>query len=302
MHLGIPLRRAPRAAAPRAVPGGWRWIWACAACLAAQTPAAAPDQAVPRSFEAGYDVVGRKFGLSLKGRVQANFRRAAPGARYLFQVSAGTVGLSEMLFSTELRMKSQGLLGSGGLQPLTYHYLRLGYKQDEWRLKFDWEPGVLEVWKSGAARQSGAARRNQNLLAGPGGIGPGREARESGAVQHALHLAPGDLADELVYWIRLMMDLRGSDAMFDYSSVTRKGEWRRHVFRREAEEDIETALGSMRTVRLSLETVSPDEQPKERRLRVWCAPDLDFVPVRAEFLKRGELRAWAILREHRYLD
>ena len=57
----------------------------------------------------------------------------------------------------------------------------------------------------------------------------------------------------------------------------------------------------MHTVRLLREAIGEDGKKNPHSLRVWCARDLDFLPVRIEYLEDGKLRGRALVQEHNYL-
>ena len=173
---------------------GKTWLrWCCCFCLGLvpTLTAASPEVALPAPFSARYHL---DYGGLRIVELQARFSRVAEesGAQYLLRINAATVGPIRLFSSTELRVRSQALLQAGELRPLSTYYLRQGYKGKEVHMKFDWEQGVLE---------------RRTLSAGP-------QMRE---------LDSSDLSDVLVYWVRLMMDLRGTASLFSYPVITPRG-------------------------------------------------------------------------------
>lgn len=79
--------------------------------------------------------------------------------------------------------------------------------------------------------------------------------------------------DKLLFHLSVMVDLIRGKKPLDYH-VADGGRMKTYNFKMLGEERIETKLGKMKTIKL--------EQPGKRDTTLWCAPELNYLPIQAE--------------------
>ncbi len=82
---------------------------------------------------------------------------------------------------------------------------------------------------------------------------------------------PQGTLDKLLYHLAVMYDLERGDESLNYQ-VADGGTLKTYTFHKLAEETIETPLGRFKTVKL--------ERPGSRDTILWCAKELNYLPVR----------------------
>lgn len=85
-------------------------------------------------------------------------------------------------------------------------------------------------------------------------------------------------SDKLLYQLQLMMDLQAGKENFSYI-VADSGKIRRYKFTRIGTETIDLPLGRYETVKLHRDT-------GKRTTTIWCAPALNYMPVRIDLKEK----------------
>lgn len=206
----------------------------------------------------GFEALYRveQAGLSL-GEMRRSLRRRADGD-YVYESLSRATGLAALLVRESVLERSVWRLRDGDAQPLRYEEEKTGGERDALsRVDFDWPRGMA-------------------IGAGSGGAW---EMAVTPAVQ-----------DRLLYQFSLVLDLRrGASGPLEYS-VADGGSLKHYRFRRLGEESLEGPLGRYQTVKL--QHVRED---KRRVTTLWCAPALDFMPVRVDQERDGSRRtAWLV--------
>lgn len=136
------------------------------------------------------------------------------------------------------------------LTPISYSYSRnvIG-KKEERHIHFDHQRKSIESYYRGA---------NQSIPYSP------------------------ELLDSLAYQLQLQQDLRNGKSALNYPIIS-KGKTKINVFKRETEEVLNTELGQLRTVKISLEHNSD-----KRQTYIWFAVDWEYLLVRFEQYEKGK--------------
>ncbi len=139
-----------------------------------------------------------------------------------------------------------------GLRPLRFRHQ--GSKSDE-RIEVEFD------WAAGEARVSGPERND------------------------TLPLEPGT-HDQFSAMLALTLALAGDEDRLELPTIDDEGEAEPLVFERAGQESITVPLGTWDTIR-----VRRIRENSKRETESWLAPELDWVPVRIDQRKKGELVA-----------
>jgi hypothetical protein len=85
---------------------------------------------------------------------------------------------------------------------------------------------------------------------------------------------PPQTSDKLLYQLQLMLDLQAGKETLSYTIVDH-GKIRRYDFKRVGNDIIELPIGRYETVKLH-------RNAGKRSTTIWCAPELNYLPVRIE--------------------
>lgn len=93
---------------------------------------------------------------------------------------------------------------------------------------------------------------------------------------------PPRVYDKLNYQLALMLDVQQGKTELEYS-IADHDKIKTYRFAIVGEEELTTPLGVLRTVK-----ITRVQDSDERTTRVWCAPSLDYLPVKIEQVDKGE--------------
>lgn len=181
-------------------------------------------------------------GLVGGGTGELHFER--DGGRYQLSSSTRAGGLLGLIYRRQLNEYSHGeALPDGSLRPQEYLYQRLGSGAREARLRFDWERGQVI-----------------NDVGGP-----------------VWRLAiPAGTKDRLLAQVAVMRDLARGQRSMAYP-IADGGELRTLRLVVEGKETVDTPAGRFDTLRVRHQ---PDDAGGEPVTTFWCAPALNYLPVR----------------------
>ena len=166
------------------------------------------------------------------------------GGRYNYESVTTASGLLSLLVKDKIIEQSLWDYHDGAIRALEYRYEKSGGKTPKKvQLIFDWDQ-----------------RQVKNALDG--------EIR-------AMPVAKG-LTDILLYQLVLMMDLKDGKKPLEYS-IADKHKFKTYRFDITGEETLDTPLGKLKTVK-----VQRVPGPDKKTTLIWCAPSLDYLPVRIE--------------------
>jgi hypothetical protein len=135
-----------------------------------------------------------------------------------------------------------------GVVPLQYLYERTGGKKDKYlSMDFDWSQKQVHIDDK---------KRPWNLN------------------------IPAGVLDKLVYQISLMKDLTPDLESIDYK-IADGGKLKNYHIKVLGSEDIKTPMGKIHTLKLTRER----EKAGDRQTTLWCAPALDYLPVKLEHIE-----------------
>jgi hypothetical protein len=197
----------------------------------------------PEPFVASYEL--RHNGLLL-AKLERSLRPAGTGT-YIFESKAAPAGILAAIMRDRITETSVWEFDHDRPRPLKYEYHHTG--RGEGRhvvLDFNWQKGTV----INSVNNSPWTMK-----------------------------VPDNVQDKLLYQYTMMLDVADSDALLEYQ-IADGGELKIYRFERLGEEEIDTALGRLRTVKLQ-------RADDRAHTTVWCAPDYGFMPVRLEQRKGG---------------
>ena len=151
------------------------------------------------------------------------------------------------------------------IRPQSYTYHRTGGKKEKYlNLKFDWKTQQLKI------------DNNKHII--------------------ELNIAPSTL-DKLVYQLALMSDLQQQKKEFNYL-IADKDKVKTYNIVIVGTEIIRTPLGKIEAIKLTREYSSN----KQRQTTLWCAPSLNYLPVRIEHIEKDGTNFTAELRRLKGID
>jgi len=219
--------------------------------------AASADSAAPapRPFVAAYDVTYRGLGA---GTIEFRLRHSGPGPRYIYESHARPSLLARLVISSKAHEWSLLRIDRSGVQPLSYQLDdgKSGETNDV-ALEFDWASATVRGRVEGEAVELPAE--------------PGLQDRMS--IQIAVQTS------------LLRRQDPGTIAMLDEDRI------KRYDYRELRSERITTAaVGEVDTV-----VFESSRKGSSRVSRLWLAPALDFVTVRAEQIRKGKVETVMVL-------
>lgn len=183
------------------------------------------------------------------GELKRSLTTEAQGLRRFKSVSQAK-GVFSFFKPDVVEETSVWTIKNGLVTPQKYLYLRTGGKKDKYlQMLFDWNKKQVSI-----------------------------DDKEH---PWTLDIKTGVL-DKLVYQISLMRDLDKGIDKVDYE-IADGGHLKTYQIRVLAEETITTPMGKIDTVKLTRHR----EKPKDRETTLWCAPALNYLPVKLEHIEDG---------------
>jgi hypothetical protein len=181
-----------------------------------------------------------RFGSLRIGTSTISLENGADGS-YVYESRSTPIKLVSWLFNETLHETSKGKLVGTGVHPDSYLYVRSGGKDRKEQLEFDWQ----------------AMTASSNL--------------EDSRWQMDI---PTGTLDKLASQLAMMLALRDgkTDITFKIADDARLKEYR---FRVVGQETLELPAGTFDTVK-----ITKLRDNKKRETFIWCAPALDYLPVR----------------------
>lgn len=193
-----------------------------------------------------------QYSVTLKGLpVGKGTRRFyQQGEQYVFETVTETSGLAALFRGDQITERSVFNVVADKIRPQRYEYHHVGRKKNRHQqVEFDWQ-----------------AKKARNVVEG--------EAWEVDITENTL--------DNMLYQLVLMQKLSAGEREIAFD-VAYKGTVRHYQPSFLGTEEVETGLGRMETVKY--ERVADDG---ERRTVLWCAPKLNFLPVKVEHTEKGD--------------
>lgn len=186
----------------------------------------------------------------------------AKDGHYRLTLDVTPGGVVAMFTQETFHDESEGLVSSRGWQPLRYSHVRDGGKKDKnYDFTFDWKAGQL------IERQG-----DEPTVALPAGT-----------------------LDELTYVEALRQKLAaGATSMVVPALYGSGGELREYHLQVLGEEEVSAPAGHFKTVK-----VQRTQPGGKYTVTLWCAPELDYFPVRIDREKRGQPQGTLWLKRYR---
>lgn len=189
-------------------------------------------------------------------KMQRVFRHLGNGL-YLYRSETRTTGLIALFRKDHIVEQSTWLMNKDSLRPLRYVYEHSGGSKDRnVAVNFDWD-----------------TRRITNTVNGESWLMPSEP----------------DVMDKLLYQFAVMYDLSSGRTPQRYA-IADGGKIKSYDFQALGEETIDTPLGSLQTLKFSRH-----RQGSDRETTLWCAPQLDFLPVKVENIEKDGLTTIAVI-------
>jgi hypothetical protein len=181
-----------------------------------------------------------RFGSLRIGTSTISLENGAGGS-YVYESRSTPIKLVSWLFSETLHETSKGTLAGTDIRPDTYHYLRSGGKERKEQLYFDWQAMTV----------------SNNLEDG----------------QWKMDIPAGTL-DKLASQLAMMLALREGKTEISFK-IADDDKLREYRFRVVGQETLALPAGTFDTVK-----ITKLRDNKKRETFLWCAPALNYLPVR----------------------
>ena len=221
------------------------------------TSAAHAEAVVPKPFTATYAVSYRGIGA---GTITFSFSRDPATGRYIYETHPNPGALARLFVSKAAVERSVMEIDDAGTRPIDWQ-LDDGKasKDDDGELHFDWSRNSVTGTVEGEP---------VNLTAEPG-------TQDRSSIQIAVTTA-------------LLRGVEpGTIALIDDNRI------KRYVYTKKEQASVDSALGKLDTVIYE----STREGGSSRTSRFWMAPSLEYLPVRAEQVRKGKVETVMVLQK-----
>lgn len=177
--------------------------------------------------------------------------------RYIFTSTTKATGMFAMFFNGKITERSIWEYHEGRARPMQYSYKDTNEKKKrDVSLTFDWENKTVTNTINGEPWD--------------------------------MEITP-DTQDKLIYQINIMFSLLADNDLKKMNiNVADGGKLKNHEIIIQKKETIETPAGKYETIRIN-------RDDGKRVTTLWCAPSLDYLPVRIEHYKKGDTKVNAYL-------
>ena len=177
---------------------------------------------------------------------------------YEYRSETKTIGLISLFRKVHIVETSRLTVGERLLKPLNYSYKRSGYrKKRDVTIEFNWKDNQIK-----------------NTI--------------NGDFWH-LPIEPA-VMDKLLYQLAIMYDLRNGRTPVSYL-IADGGGIKTYGFEKLGEESVDTPLGSFNSIKMLRH-----KPGSSRRSVFWCAPELEFLPIKVEHTEKDGSRTVAVIK------
>lgn len=223
------------------------------ACMTLLASTALAQSAKFTPFEVEYDV-----GNNMISAGSATLQLARQGDEWVYSLKTNPTGVFKLTGKGKIQEVSvfsvDDSTGTLKLKPQRYTYRQDEEARRSVDASFDWDENELTYTKRG---------------------------------EEVTEAFSDPVLDRLSVTLTVMDALRANDFAKAELKVFDNGRIKTMLFANEGEEQVETKMGSIKTIRVKSNSVSSST----RHTVTWFAPDLDFVPVKIEQFKRDKLVA-----------
>lgn len=204
-----------------------------------------------------------KYTVSLKGihagDQQSSLSTNDDGSR-VYKSTSQAVGIFSFFKPDLVEETSVWRLHSNYIRPDYYLYQRTGGKKDKYmQLTFDWQANRLHI--------------------------------DDKKQPWSLPLEPNTL-DKLAYQLVLMSDLADNKTSFNYR-IADGGKLKTYTIKIVDTEMVTTPLGEIEAVKL----IRQRKPTKKRQTTLWCAPTLNYLPVKLEHIEKDGSKFTAVIHQ-----
>lgn len=191
------------------------------------------------------------------GLMERRFFQQEDG-KYTFRSESKTTGFIALLKKVHILEESTWDLIDSNLTPLnyTYHHTK-GKKERDAEINFNWDKKQI----TNRVNESTWHMQTQK-----------------------------GIQDKLLYQLTIMSDLMSGQIPESYA-IADGGKIKQYIFKRIADETLSTPLGDFKTIKLALNKTN-----KKQETFLWCAYDLNFLPIKVTNIEKDERLSTAIIR------
>lgn len=182
------------------------------------------------------------------GEARVDYRQIGSD-QYRYSSHTRPLGVAAMLLRSEIKEISVGSISAEGFRPDRYEYRRTGRNARQADLTFDWEH---------------------------------RQVINSVSGEPWKMTIPDDTLDRMVSQLQLMHDLATHEQDLSYP-IADGGRIKRYTLRIVGRERLQTPIGQFDTLKI-IRIAESDR----RATTFWCAPALDYLPVRVDHREKGD--------------
>lgn len=176
--------------------------------------------------------------------------------QHVFTSTTRATGMFALFFDGKITERSVWKYHEGRARPLQYSYKDTNKNKRNVSLSFDWENKTVTNTINGEPWN--------------------------------MEITP-DTQDKLIYQINIMLSLlENSNLKIMNINVADGGKLKNHEVFIQEKETVETPAGKYETIRVN-------RDDGKRVTTLWCAPSLDYLPVRIEHYKKGDTKVNAYL-------
>lgn len=175
---------------------------------------------------------------------------------YIFKTSAHSTGMASFVVKDQIEERSLWRFTNGAIIPLEYRYKRTGGKREK-------QQRVVFDWKKGLATNVGPSDPWQIPISGP-------------------------TYDKLIYQMAASLDLQNGKREMVYH-IADNDKIREYQVVVEGEEMVKTPMGSFRAIKIK-------RINDKRDTVLWCAPSLNYLPIRIDYVELDGSRFKALLK------
>lgn len=183
------------------------------------------------------------------GEARTHFERIGED-RYRYSSLTRPLGIASLFYRVEVTEVSEGRITEQGFRPELYLYDRRGRGERKARITFDWDEQRVENTVDGQAW-------NMDI--------------------------PENALDRMVSQLQLMHDLANDDDELSYRIADGRRRILEFDFELQGRERIKTAYGRLEAVK-----ITRIEDDRDRATTFWCAPSLDYLPVRIDHRDKND--------------
>ena len=183
--------------------------------------------------------------------------KANPDGTYVLESNlTATEGLMALI-GIKVLERSIWVLKGDTIQPLDYLYQQSGLRSRKISMQFDWGHKLIHAKVKGESRE--------------------------------LEAVPG-MFDNLLYQVAISRDLKAGKKTLDYV-VAENGKIKQYHIERTGQEKLETPLGTLDTIK-----VEKHNPGNKRMTTLWCAPSLNYLPVRMDHIEKNGEQTSAVIQ------